>query len=103
MSRRSITPDGAETRILLEFVAGPRVPEQTIAEADSDEIETRSTQPLEAALRQVREVVERLARLQTEMPANLKQMQVDFGIKLDWAALSQAGQLTNLHFRCPPK
>ncbi len=86
MSRRSVTPDGAETRVLVEFVPGPRVPEQTIADADSDEIKTRSAQAIEAALGQVRDVVERITRLQTEMPANLKQMQVDFGIKLDWEA-----------------
>ncbi len=86
MLRRSVTPDGAETRVMVEFKPGPRVPGQTIADAGSDEIETRSAQALEAALRQVREVVDRIARLQTDMPPNLKQMQVDFGIKLDWEA-----------------
>ncbi len=86
LSRRSVTPDGAETRVLVEFVPGPRVPGQTIADADDNEVEARSAHAVEAALAQVREVVERITRLQAEMPANLKQMQVDFGIKLDWEA-----------------
>ncbi len=95
ISRRSSTPDGAETRILVEFVPGPRVPGQTIAEADDAEMEARSAQAVEAAMGQVREMVERIARLQAEMPANLKQMQVDFGIKLDWEAAAMLANNQN--------
>jgi hypothetical protein len=81
---RPISPDGAEPRVVVEFVPGVRVSEQDLAAAGSDEIETRSKQALDSAMSHIRAVVERVTGLQTQMPANFKQMQVDFGIKFDW-------------------
>ncbi len=80
------TPDGVGSRVRVEFVPGRHVSEQDLAGADGDEMAARAEQALEAAMHRIREVVERVTRLQAELPNNFRQMQVDFGIKFDWEA-----------------
>ena len=86
--------DSESTPILIEFSPRPGVEAVAIFNTNPEEIRRKSEEALNAAMKNIEEMANRVSALQKKIPAEFSQVEVEFGIKFDWkigALLAEAG------------
>lgn len=83
-----------ETPILVEFSQQPGVEQVSLLNLSPEELKARSEQALDAAMSAIRHMAQRVSGLREAIPVEFSEVEIEFGIKLDWEAgvlLAKAG------------
>lgn len=80
--------------IVVEFSQQPGVEQVSLFNLSREELEERSEQALDAAMGAIRHMAQRVSGLRDSIPIEFSEVQIEFGVKLDWEAgvlLAKAG------------
>ena len=95
MTERTVDKDGP---ILVEFALAPGV--RGIGRMSAADLAKRSAEAVEAAMDTIKAMARRIGTLYEEMPHEITQIEIDFGVKLDveaGALLAKAGGEASLN------
>lgn len=73
-----------DTPILVEFALRPGVEQVSIFDRPREELAKKSKQALDSAMSTVQKMAQRVSALRDAIPAEFSQVEVEFGITLDW-------------------
>lgn len=99
------TKTEGEVPILVEFSTQPGVQQVSLTNLwrrNREDLTEKSELVLERALGAVRNMAERLAAMHEDIPVEFSQVEVSFGIKLDWEVgpiLAKAGTEASLNVK----
>ena len=82
------------TPILIEFSPRPGVEAVAIFDKNLGELKEKSEQSLNAAMKTIEGMANRVCTLQKNLPTEFSQVEVEFGVTFDWklsALLAEAG------------
>jgi hypothetical protein len=88
-----------DTPILVEFTPRPGVEQVSIFDLSPEEIAEKSKKALDSAMGTIQKMAQRVSALRDAIPAEFSQVEVEFGIKLDWEVgpiLAKAGTEASL-------
>ena len=86
--------DDHEVTILVEFPQRPGLHEASLWNLSREELEARSKEALEKAMGLIADMARRASGLRDRIPAEFKQAEIEFGVKLDYevgALLAKSG------------
>lgn len=82
------------TPILIEFSPRPGVEAVAFWDKKPEDLKKRSEEALNSAMKNIEEMANRVSTLQGNIPVEISQVEVEFGITFDWkvgALLAEAG------------